>query len=291
MLVNLGNEYLNVIINTKGAEVTSIKNDQNIEYIWQADSNFWGRHAPILFPIVGRLKNDKYEYNGQIYSMGQHGFAREMEFEIVKKTNDSVTMQLKSNAATLKMYPFDFTLKINYLLSDSELKINLSVTNDGKNEMLFSIGAHPAFNVPLGNLAEKNYDEYYINVSPNKIYKQIPFKAPYIDLRNAYDINLYKPLQLKHEIFYDDAKIIKIDDNKVMCRLGNQNFNHGVEVKANNPEYAGLWSANNASFVCLEPWWGVADDINADGILSHKNGIKHLLSEQTFNTDYSIRIF
>ncbi|TPR13907.1 aldose 1-epimerase family protein [Apilactobacillus timberlakei] len=291
MLVNLGNEYLKVIINTKGAEVTSIKNDQNIEYIWQADSNFWGRHAPILFPIVGRLKDDQYEYGGKKYSMGQHGFAREMEFSVTKRTNDAVTMQLKSNASTFEMYPFHFTLTISYLLSGSKLKAEISVINDGSNEMLFSVGAHPAFNVPLDNLSEKDYSEYYINVFPQRTYEQVPFKAPYIDLNSVSDIDLSKSLQLKHEIFYDDAKVIKTSDKKLICRLGNKNLDHGVEVEANKPEYAGLWSAKNAPFVCLEPWWGVADDINADGILAHKNGIKHLLSEQTFNTDYSIKIF
>ncbi|UQS85402.1 aldose 1-epimerase family protein [Apilactobacillus apisilvae] len=290
MLVNLINNHLNVIINTHGAEVTSIKDASNIEYLWQADKKFWGRHSPVLFPIVGRLKDDRYKYKDKVYSMGQHGFARDMDFEIIEKFSDMVVMILKSNKDTLKIYPFDFKLKIKYYLVDNNLKANMEVINEGKNEMLFSIGGHPAFNVPFINDYNNNYEDYQVEVIPNKEYQQIPFEAPYINLHSIKKVNLSKPLKLTHNLFYQDAKVMKVDEDRIKCVLSSDKSKRNITVIADNAEYAGLWAAKNAPFVCIEPWWGVADDKETSGQFENKIGLNKLSSKDNFKANYLIQI-
>ncbi len=164
----LENDYLIVKINSLGAEVKSVlKKNGYKEYMWYGDSKYWGRTSPVLFPFVGSLKNKKYTYEGIDYPMGQHGFARDMEFELSERTSDSITFTLNSNEDTLKKYPFNFVLKISYILNKSELTVAWKVENPNDRNLYFSIGAHPAFLCPIhGEKDKTGYTIYIENGSP-----------------------------------------------------------------------------------------------------------------------------
>ncbi|AVK63059.1 galactose mutarotase [Lactobacillus sp. CBA3606] len=292
MTVELKNEYLTVQINEAGAELSSVKANDGLEYMWQADPKFWGRHAPVLFPIVGRLKDDQYTIAGQSYQMGQHGFARDQTFRVVSQTPTQAVLELTDSQATRAMYPFAFRLRLHYTLTDHELTVGYDVHNPANQELLFSIGGHPAFNAPLAT-PEGSLANYQVTVAPKQKYQHIPLQAPYNDVDQATTMDLSKPLPLTRELFKDDAVILALNKQETTLLLSSDLDDHGVAMTIDAAPYVGLWSPypQAAPFVCLEPWWGIADNINHDGQLSHKMGINRLAANQTFNASYAIKFF
>lgn len=292
MTVELKNEYLTVLINEAGAELSSVKSSDGIEYMWQADKTFWGRHAPVLFPIVGRLKDDQYTVAGQAYHMGQHGFARDNDFTVVNQTATQATFELTDSRATREMYPYAFRLRLIYTLTDHELTVNYNVHNPANQELLFSVGGHPAFNVPLADPAGTLAD-YKVTVAPRKVYAHIPLQAPLNDASNADDFDLTKPLELSRDLFKDDALILDLNHHETTLMLDTDLDDHGVAMTIEDAPYVGMWSPYpaEAPFVCLEPWWGIADNVDSDGQLSHKMGINRLAANQTFDAKYAISFF
>lgn len=292
MTVELKNQYLTVQINEAGAELSSVKSAEGVEYMWQADPKFWGRHAPVLFPIVGRLKDDQYTVAGQAYHMGQHGFARDNDFTVVSQTSTSATLELTDNATTRAMYPFAFRLRLIYTLKDHELTVAYDVHNPANQDLLFSIGGHPAFNVPLAD-PHGRLENYTLTVAPKKVYPHIPLQAPLNDAANTDQLDLTKPLPLTRDFFKDDAVILDLDHQETTLMLSSDLDDHGVAMTIENAPYVGTWSPYpaDAPFVCLEPWWGIADNVATDGQLSHKMGINRLAANQTFNAQYEIKFF
>lgn len=291
MIKTISNEYLKVEINTHGAEINSVKNSDGVEYIWYGDKKYWARRAPILFPIVGRLKDNKYTYGGRTYEMGQHGFARDMEFIVIDQGNDWIDLKLVSNEETKRMYPFDFKLIIHYELNNHKLSTNINVFNTDIKDMYFSVGAHPAFNIPLLKDGSEQYNDYSVRVANRGTYNQIQFDVPYANFENVEKIDLNQPIQLSHELFYDDAKVIEINSKEFTAILSNDVSNHGVSMTAYDIEYGGLWSSKGAPFVCLEPWWGIADDVHTDGKIEHKVGINKIIPNEKFTTKYELLFF
>jgi galactose mutarotase-like enzyme len=148
----LENEIIKITVSDKGAELTSlVRKKDNAEFIWQADPKYWGRHAPILFPIVGRVKNNKYRIEYKEYSLSQHGFARDMNFKKVEKNSDNILFKLNWNQETLKVYPYKFELYVKYEIKDNRVDISYEVKNLDDRDIYFSIGAHPGFNCPMEN--------------------------------------------------------------------------------------------------------------------------------------------
>lgn len=292
MTVELKNDYLTVKITEAGAELSSVKSADGIEYMWQADPKYWGRHAPVLFPIVGRLKDDQFTVAGQPYHMGQHGFARDNDFTVVAHTATSATLELTDSAETRKMFPFAFRLRLIYTLNDHELTVGYEVHNPANQELLFSVGGHPAFNVPLADPAGR-LENYTLTVAPKKVYPHIPLQAPLNDADNADDIDFTKPLPLTRDFFKDDAVILDLGRQETTLMLSSDLDDHGVAMTIEDAPYVGTWSPypGDAPFVCLEPWWGIADNVNADGQLRHKMGINQLAANQTFNAHYEIKFF
>ncbi|MBC6388074.1 aldose 1-epimerase family protein [Lactobacillus kunkeei] len=291
MIKTISNEYLKVKINTHGAEINSVQNSDGLEYIWFGDKKYWARHAPILFPIVGRLKDNQYTYDGKTYEMGQHGFARDMEFIVANQGEKWIDLQLVSNEETKKMYPFDLKLIIHYELNDHKLTTNINVYNTDTKEMYFSVGAHPAFNVPLVQDGSEQYDDYFVKFANKGEYDQIQFDVPYANLENIEKIELDQPIQLSPELFYDDAKVIEIKNREFTTTLSSDVSNHGVTMTGYNTEYGGIWSAKDAPFVCLEPWWGIADDIHTDGKIEHKVGINNISPNEKFVAKFDLSFF
>ncbi|TMS99308.1 aldose 1-epimerase family protein [Apilactobacillus kunkeei] len=287
----ISNEYLKVKINTHGAEINSVKSTDGIEYIWSGDKRYWSRHAPILFPIVGRLKDNQYTYDGKTYEMGQHGFARDMEFDVLDQGSNWIDLQLVSNEETKKLYPFSFKLVIHYELDNYKLSTNINVFNNDTREMYFSIGTHPAFNVPLVKDGSEKYNDYSVKFANKGTYNQIQFDVPYANFESVEQIDLDQPIPLSHELFYDDAKVIEIKNKEFTTILSNDVSDHGVSMTAYNIEYGGLWSAKDAPFVCLEPWWGIADDVHTDGKIEHKVGINKITPDKKFTAKYDLLFF
>ena len=157
----LKNESIKAVIKHKGAELSSLeKNGKN--FIWDIDTQFWDKTSPVLFPVIGALKNEEFEFNGKKYTLPRHGFAREKEFKIISKTDDSIVLSLKYDEETLEIYPFQFELQISYKLEDSEIFVNYNIINLGEEKMYYSIGAHPAFKI------EGNFEEYSLKFDSNE---------------------------------------------------------------------------------------------------------------------------
>ncbi len=169
MTTTISNSILTASIKHAGAELFSLKNNQNKEYIWEGNPNFWGKHSPILFPIVGTLKNNTYEVNGKEYQLPRHGFARDMEFQLIEKTGNSAVFSLESNEETLKKYPFEFELQLIYTIEGTSLNIEYIVINKNDEKMPFSIGAHPAIALP------ENFESYSLKFEKEESLKYQSF--------------------------------------------------------------------------------------------------------------------
>lgn len=294
-MIILSNKQLTVKINEFGAEVSSIT-DQNsgYEFIWQADDKYWGRHAPVLFPIVGRLKNDQYQYKNQTYEMTQHGFARDSMFKLEESTKNTATFSLTDNEETHKTYPFKFELVIKYTLEENRLNVLYKVTNCSlREEMHYGIGGHPAFNVSqtTDDAGNTEYDQVYFRFEPNHEQLAIPLsKEGLLKIKEA-EKQKVGEIQLTHETFKEDALIYKIEPHSEMVLTDETNQ---VEIRLNphEMEHVGIWSPypKRAGFVCLEPWAGVADDEATSGQLDEKYAIHSLNPEQTLTHQYTIQL-
>jgi galactose mutarotase-like enzyme len=269
------------VINHKGAELISLKKNTK-EYIWDANPDFWAKHSPILFPIVGTLKNNTYTYNDIEYQMSRHGFARDMVFELVEKKENSATFALHSNEETLKQYPFEFELLIIYTLQENSLCIQYKVINYSKTKMPFSIGAHPAFALSgtfenYSLLFEKEEPLEYHLLENGLISNQIKK----IDLEN-------RMIPLKYQLFKDDALVFKKLESKSVTIL--ENNSPILRVNFEDFPSLGVWTIENAPFLCIEPWFGYSDTIESSGNLFKKEGIQLLEISESFEAKFSINI-
>ena len=282
MNYEIKNSFIKAQIKSFGAELNSLKKcDENFEYIWQANSKYWARHSPVLFPIVGRLKEDSYFYKNKKYSLSQHGFARDKEFEIVQNEVDFIEFRLKSDEKSLEFYPFFFELDIGYKLDKNSLIVSYKVKNKSDEKMYFSIGAHPAFNTQIGDFLE------FENIKTTKRYfldeKGLIHKNEDLNLENS-------KLCLDKDLFKEDALVFN-DSNIKQITLKNIENRSRVKVKFDNFPYLGIWSKpNDAPFVCIEPWFGVADEENANQKIEDKKGILSLEKEEEFFCFYTIEV-
>jgi galactose mutarotase-like enzyme len=276
------NTFLTATINSFGAELCSLKNNENKEYIWEGNPDFWGKHSPILFPIVGTLKNNSYEYDETEYHLSRHGFARDMDFELIDKKENSATFSIKSSEETLKVYPFLFELQIIYTLDKNSLNIEYKVMNNGKSKMPFSIGAHPAFALP------GNFEDYAIQFEKGE-------SLEFYLLENDLISNQTKTLEvqndcipLTYELFKNDALIFKTLESKSLTILKNKN--PFLKVNFNDFPSLGIWTKMNAPFLCIEPWFGYSDTNENSGNLFEKEGIQVLEENKTFRSEFTIEI-
>ena len=289
MNYTIKNNILTVTISSKGAEIQSVKGSHtDYEYIWQADPEVWNRHSPILFPIVGRLKNDQYTYKGNTYHLGQHGFARDQEFEVELQSDESLTFLLKDSEETRKIYPFSFELRVTYNLMNNLLEENFSVTNKSDEEMIFGIGGHPGFNLPANEEVHKN--DYFFTFKPSQSRVRIPLNGAYLDWDKRSLGSTDTMIELSDELFKDDALIyvLKGHDNKVSLRTETSGYH--VNVWTRDAPFVGIWSQypKVADYVCIEPWWGIADRSDTDGSLENKFGMNHLAPNKEFNAGFSM---
>ncbi|SMO48544.1 aldose 1-epimerase family protein [Solitalea koreensis] len=285
----LQNENLTIKVKTRGAELCSIiDNKTGLEYIWEGDPAFWGKHAPILFPIVGKLKNDTYFFNGNEYKMTQHGLARDLDFELSVSTSSSLQFTLKSSAETKKIYPFDFKLDVVFTLNQYILSVTSCVTNTGADEMYFSIGYHPAFKIPLSE--QESYDDYSLEFNEVENLKRWNVEGGLIGNEGSQILNQEQKIPLTRKLFEQDAIVLKrlaSDEINIKSSIGN----HGVTFRFKDFPYFGIWSKTGADFVCLEPWQGIADKVDTNQNLTEKEGIIKLFANEQFQCGYSVLVF
>jgi len=289
-MIQIENSYLSINVNPKGAELQSIYcKDTNLEYLWSGDPDFWGKKSPVLFPIVGGLKNDSYQYNGTTYQLGRHGFARDMEFQLTSNLKESISFNLQANEATQKAYPFLFSFTISYTINKNKLSCTYQITNVDLKPMFFSFGAHPAFKVPLEvNLA---FDDYQLIFSNNETAQQWPLTSDGLIKREA--IDFFKDnntIDLNKNLFHGDALVFK-ELESTSISLSSNKSKHGFKFEYNNFPYMGIWSTKNADFVCIEPWCGVADYEDTKGDIEQKEGINILLSGEMISRTWSVEVY
>ena len=289
MNYEIKNSFIKAKIKSFGAELNSLqKIDEDLEYIWQGDSKYWNRHSPILFPIVGRLKEDSYTYQNQKYNMTQHGFARDKEFKIITQEVDFIEFRLKSDEKTLEIYPFSFELYLSYKLEKSKLIISYKVINNLDNKMLFSIGAHPAFNWTLKEDEKK--EDYFIEFEDLKQTKR--YFLNYLGLLyKKEDLKIIdNKIPLNEKLFKNDALVFNdLNIKRVSLKnIKNENF---VRLNFENFPYLGIWSKpSGAPFICIEPWFGIADDENSIQNFEEKKGLISLQKNEIFSCFYSIEV-
>ena len=283
MTTKITNSKLTAQIKHSGAELYSLKNNNKKEYIWEGNPIFWGKHSPILFPIVGTLKNNSYCYNGNEYHLSRHGFAREMEFQLIQKSENSATFSLRSTIETKKVFPFDFELQIKYLLDENKLNIEYKVINKNEEVLPFSIGAHPAFAL------SKPFENYSLAFEQTE--KLTSYQLENDLLSEVSDsINLTEnQLPLSYSLFEKDALIFKTLKSRSIDILENEI--PLLSVRFDDFPNLGIWTKNNAPFICIEPWRGYSDTLNCSGNILEKEGIQLLKGNETFNSTFTIEIF
>jgi galactose mutarotase-like enzyme len=281
-VITLSNSQISVAIKTLGAELCSIKNKLNREFMWEGNPNFWGKHSPVLFPIVGTLKNNTFYHNDTKYTLTRHGFARDMEFELIEKTEDSATFSIQSNSATLLNYPFEFELQIQYTLINTTVEIDYKVVNKDNSEIPFSIGAHPAFALP------SSFEDY--NLDFEKV-EPLEYTLLENDLVSQQTEKIHTDtnrVPLTYELFKRDALIFKklqsnsltiIEEEKPILKVHFQDF-----------PSLGIWTKVGAPFICLEPWFGYSDTTESNGNLFEKEGVIVLEANAKFQAKFSIEI-
>ena len=288
-MVELRNEQLSVVVSEKGAELQSIKDASGKEYLWQADPNFWPRHSPILFPIVCSVNNDTYFVDGKEYHLPRHGFARDTEFKLIVQNDRKVTFALESSEETKKVYPYDFTLSISYVLEGNKIGVIWHVHNTDTQEIHFQIGGHPAFNIPgmkagdtqSGRIRLDNEEaldglKSYIDGSHEMI--EIPVEAE------------QGIIEFTDNTWRNDS--VKIHKSQVhRAELLGPDGEPEVTVDFRTPVIA-FWSpfGKQAPFVCIEPWYGLGDPRGFNGEFKDKPLMNHLQPGASFMSRYDITI-
>lgn len=280
--VTLQSENIEVRINLAGAELCSYKRGGQ-EYIWQANPKVWARHAPILFPFVGKLKDNTYHYKGRSYPMGQHGFARDKRFVLVSQDETSAVFRLTADADTLRVYPFLFELLLRYALIPDGLSLDYEVLNPSDEDLLFSIGAHPGFCCPLSPDRETLRD-YTLDFHDKGLHKLSLYP-----LENGHIAKGKKELPLEagrvalsDDLFADDALIVDVHP-AAKVSIVNEKTGKGFGMSFPDFRWLGLWSKEaSAGFVCIEPWNGIADTADHNQQLEDKLGINRLSPGKTY---------
>lgn len=284
------NTTLRVALKKHGAELDSIYHKGTaLEYLWQGDAVFWGKKSPILFPIVGTLKDNTFVYNDKKYTLPRHGFARDKTFIVENQTADSATFLLISDKESLKIYPFPFEFRIRYTLKDNVLCVTYTVKNAGQDALYFSVGGHPAFRLPL--VEGTAYTDYFIELDQAETAGRYPLSIDgLLELKPNPFLENTNKIPLNPALFYEDAVVLKHLTAKNMAILSDKTP-HGLRMTFDGFPYFGIWAAKNAPFVCLEPWCGISDSVNTSQNLTEKEGINHLKSNEVFERTYEVAFF
>ncbi len=288
MLHTLKNAKLKITVADHGAELKSVTGlSDNTEYMHDSNPDWWKYSSPVLFPIVGKLVNNKYRAEGKEYELPSHGFARVSEFECIREDEDEVVFQLKYSDETLKVYPYKFILEIAYILRDNRIEIIWTVKN--VDDMYFSIGAHPALKCPI--VDGESFEDCYLKFDVAENSARILLSASGNLSHEKIPTLNGKEFNLNYEIFKGDALIfddLKSDEISICSRKSSKS----IKMIAKGFPFWGIWTPTKggAPFICLEPWHGHADFEDFSGDISEKDGIRKIPAGESFDAGYSIII-
>jgi galactose mutarotase-like enzyme len=282
----LRSDKITATIAANGAELCSLQNADGLELLWQAGPA-WPRHAPLLFPIVGRLKNDQLRHRGKVYPMTQHGFARDLRFDWTERGPNSCTLTLTDDAATRSRYPFAFRLAVTYTVKNADLEVMLEITNTGEEMLPASIGAHPAFNWPLvPGLEKAAYELAFSNEE----------HAPVRRLKDGLLKADAEPTPIRGKILSLSEKLFA-EDAIILDRLASHSVRYAaargpsIEIYWEGFRELGVWSKPaGAPFLCIEPWYGFASPATFDGEFVDKPGVMRIAPAAKRSLNYRIRI-
>ena len=300
----LENDFLRVSISPQGAELTSLFSKQtNTEHLWQADPAVWGWHAPNLFPVVGGCQNNQILIDGQAYPMARHGFARKSVFTTENSTDTSVRFALSDSDETRAVYPYRFTFGVEYALDGPALTVTYTVENTDDKDVFFSVGAHPAFAVPM-HPGEK-YSDYFLEFDEDTTLldedtDSLAEGTASLETHRLSSAGLFTaetaPLEMDGSrlwlgdfLFNQDALVFKeLASKKVTLR--SKKHGQTVAVSFADFDYLGVWAKPGAAFVCIEPWLGCADSEGTPVDFSRKEGIQEVAEEETFTASFVITV-
>jgi galactose mutarotase-like enzyme len=288
---SINNDLLQIIVKEVGAELCSIKSlKTHKEYIWQGLPEVWAAHAPNLFPVIGCLKEDGFLYKGREYRCPKHGFIRKnSDVKLLEKTANSLTFSLKYNEASLEIYPFKFEFNIRFILKENELFIEHKIFNHGDDQVLFSLGGHPAFTCPLNK--DEAYTDYYLEFEMAESAPTWQVNKDGLIARETltfFDNN--RIIDLHPNLFDNDALVFK-NLNSSIVSLKSRKSSQVLTVKYDDFPYLGIWAKPNGQFVCIEPWLGIADSVDSDRNFENKEGLVSLSAQKSFKATYSVSIF
>ena len=279
MNYSIKNDFLQLTVSDFGAEMQSIKSvATQREYLWQGDATVWGGRSPLLFPIVGRLVDDKLKTENGEFVMSKHGFARKSTFTVISQSENSLVFLLTDNEETAAIYPYKFELTVSYTLFENIVIVSFSVKNTDRKKIYFSIGAHPGFNCNMDDVLEfekKETTETFLMNSDGYLFK----KEMLLDDTNQMIItpDTFKKDALMLEGLKSKSVTLKTEDSH-------------IKVSFFGAPYLGIWAKPGARFVCIEPWFGINDWQHADYLFENKPGVVGLKVDETFDFSYSIEI-
>ncbi|EHO54138.1 aldose 1-epimerase family protein [Lentilactobacillus kisonensis] len=286
------NAHFSVEIDEHGCQLTHLINKSgHFDYIWNND--LWPKHAPILFPAIGRSNDDAYLINGHKYEMPQHGFVADFDFDVTDKKGDQVTLSLKSNEATKNYYPFDFEFSVTFTLTDAGLDVVFAVQNNGNSDLSYSLGYHPAFNVPIDGEA---FDDYRLDLEPAQdslstyeiVKKPNPYRSGKLEKLPNYHNGI---VELDHDMFAKGLLIIKNTGIKTV-KLYSKVTKHAVTVDVADFDHVTLWTKEgaNAPFLCIEPFNGLPDVYGDLVELQSKEGNHHLAANDSKSYHVNLKL-
>ena len=285
MITVLRNGFLEVSVSARGAELQSLRRAGGPERLWRGDPAFWGRRAPVLFPIVGKLRDDRYAVGGRTYSLPQHGFARDRVFELASADKADAEFVLSSDEETLAAYPFEFELRVRYELDGESLRVRYGVSNAGAGPMWFSIGGHPGFACPHG--PGGRFEDYELVFEREETADSLLLEGGLVAGRAGRLLDGARKLPLAWELFAGGALVLE-GLRSSWVALQRRGGGAGLTVRFEGWPRLGLWTQPGAPFLCVEPWHGIADRVGASGRIEEKEGILRLEGGGRFSCGFEI---
>ena len=280
-MVEIKNERLNILIDSFGAELYSIKNNDGYEYLWQGNPDVWSGRAPVLFPIVGGLMDDEFIYGGKAYNLEKHGFARLSDFEVELVENNKAVFLLKNNDELRKQYPFEFEFRVIFKVENNKLVVEYKVTNTDNKDIYFSFGAHEAYACPGG------IENYYVEFEKEENLARYHVTGNFINGENTPLPMEGKKLYMKNEFFENDAIILPNIESKSV-KVKRIDGSHTVSVDYSGFKNLLIWTKPGAEYLCIEPWDGIPDSLGCDKNIETKKDIVTLSKGNSYSLTHTI---